>query len=218
MNNFVTNRAVRVCDFGRWNYGCQISRASNGRRIRNVCQKDPLFYHITKKLFIKGAYKICHSCIVTQRIKKNKTNWISAKSQHSLLLIGFPWERGYGTFNIINCLIYSLCNPHVASILFNSIKNLKHYIQPPSKIVKTPQKNKQQPQSCCVLFYVVHVFTAYINTISTQADTTPNKLASCLVITPASCAPTMIQRYHARTLLHMSVVRSTLATLASLLS
>lgn len=112
-----------------------------------------------------------------------------------------------------------LGNPHVASILFNSNKNLKHYIQPPSKIVKTLKKNKQQPQSCCVFFfYVVHVFTPYINTISIQAETTPNELACCLVITPASCAPTMIQRYHARTPLHTSVVRSTLAKLGSLLS
>jgi len=36
MNNFVTNRAVRVCEIGRWNYGCQISRTSNGRRTGNV--------------------------------------------------------------------------------------------------------------------------------------------------------------------------------------
>jgi len=71
---------------------------------------------------------------------------------------------------------------------------------------------------CIFFFYVVHVFTLYINTISIHADTTPNELVCFLVITPVSCAPIMIQRYYVRTPLHMSVVRSTLAKLGSLLS
>jgi hypothetical protein len=87
---------------------------------------------------------------------------------------------------LLTVLIYKLSNPHVASILFNSIKNLKCYIHPSSfKRVKTPRKNKQQPIKMCI-FFTLYVFTHYINIISIQADTTTNELALHLVITPAS--------------------------------